>query len=152
MPLTYNWTAINNTINSMTANGATNQTIGLQWGWLSLLQQAPLNAPAETAGNVYQHIIILFTDGLNTGDRWYGDYSNQSSQVDGRMKTLCDNIKATGVTIYTVQIDTDGAGQSAVLPYCASASNDFFMLTSPSQISATFAQIGTSIAKLRVAK
>jgi len=68
-----------------------------------------LNAPAETSGSVYKHIIILFTDGLNTGDRWYGDFSSQSSQVDTRMETLCTNIKATGVTIYTVQIDTDGA-------------------------------------------
>ena len=152
LPLTYNWTSVNSTINAMSPSGATNQTIGLQWGWLSLLQQSPLNAPAETVGNSYQHIIILFTDGLNTGDRWYGNYSNQSSQVDTRMKTLCDNIKATGVTIYTVQIDTDGAGQSAVLPYCASSSSNFFMLTQPSQIAAAFSQIGTQISKLRVAR
>jgi Flp pilus assembly protein TadG len=152
LPLTYNWSDVNNTINSMTANGATNQTIGLQWGWFSLLQRSPLNAPAEAASSTYQHIIVLFTDGLNTGDRWYGNFSSQSSQVDTRMKTLCDNIKASGVTIYTVQIDTDGAGQSAVLPYCASGSSNFFMLTQPSQIAAAFAQIGTSISKMRVAK
>lgn len=137
----------------MTAQGATNQTIGLQWAWFSLLQQNPLNAPSEPVdGSTYQHIIVLFTDGLNTGDRWYGNFSAQSSQVDNRMKTLCDNVKATGVTIFTVQIDTDGAGQSAVLPYCASSANNFFMLTDPSQINSAFAQIGTSISKLRVAK
>jgi hypothetical protein len=160
LPLTYNWTNVNNTINAMSPNGATNQTIGLQWGLLSLLQQDPLDAPAESSTSSYQHVIILFTDGLNTGDRWYGDFSNQSSQVDTRMKTLCDNIKAvqdpnTGkskFTIYTVQIDTDGAGQSAVLPYCASGSSNFFMLTQPSQIAAAFSQIGTQISKLRVAK
>lgn len=152
MPLTYNWTALNNAIASMTAQGATNQTIGLQWGWLSLLQQSPLNAPAESANNSYQHIVILFTDGLNTMDRFYGDGSSTSTQVDTRMTTLCTNMKNSGVTIYTVQIDTDGAGQSAVLPACASNPNNFFMLTSPSQISAAFQQIGTSISKLRVAK
>jgi Flp pilus assembly protein TadG len=152
LPLTYNWTSVNNTINAMSPGGATNQTVGLQWGWLSLLQQDPLNAPAEATGTGYQHIIILFTDGLNTGDRWYGDFGSQSSQVDTRMRTLCDNIKLGGVTIYTVQIDTDGAGQSAVLPYCASGTSNFFMLTQPSQISTAFSQIGTQIAKLRVAK
>ena len=68
------------------------------------------------------------------------------------MKNLCDNVKATGVTIYTVQIDTDGAGQSAVLPYCASGSSRFFMLTQPSQIASAFQQIGTQIAQLRVSK
>jgi Flp pilus assembly protein TadG len=151
-PLTYDWAAVNNTINAMSPGGATNQTIGLQWGWLSLLQQSPLNAPSEDSTKQYQHIIILFTDGLNTGDRWYGDYSSQSSQVDARMSALCTNIKAGGVTIYTVQIDTDGAGQSAVLPSCASGANNFFMLTQPSQIASAFSQIGTEIAKLRVAR
>ena len=152
LPLTYDWNNINATINAMSPGGATNQTLGLQWGWMSLLQQSPLNAPAEASNTVYQHIIILFTDGLNTGDRWYGDFSNQSAQVDTRMKNLCDSVKATGVTIYTVQIDTDGAGQSAVLPYCASGPSRFFMLTQPSQIASAFQQIGTQIAQLRVSK
>jgi hypothetical protein len=52
--------------------------------------------------------------------------------------------------MYTVQIDTDGAGQSAVLAYCASDSSKFFMLTKSG--AAAFSQIGTQIAKLRVAK
>lgn len=89
---------------------------------------------------------------MNTGDRWYGDFSSQSSQVDTRMSKLCTNIKNSGVTIFTVQIDTDGAGKSAVLPACATDSSHFFMLTQPSQIAAAFSQIGTEISKLRVAK
>ena len=152
LPLTNNWSMVNSTIASMTANGATNQTIGLQWGWLSLLQQSPLNAPPESSGSTYQHIIVLFTDGLNTGNRWYGDYMDTSSQVDQRMRTLCDNIKAGGVTIFTVQIDTDGAGQSAVLPYCASNPSNFYMLTQPGQIASAFQGIMTSISKLRISK
>jgi Mg-chelatase subunit ChlD len=148
LPLTYNWADVNNTINQMTANGTTNQTIGLLWGWLSLLQQSPLNAPAESSTSQYQHIIILFTDGLNTQNRW----SDQQSQIDARMSAVCTNAKNSGMTIFTVQIDTDGAGQSAVLPACASNSSNFFMLTQPSQIATAFSQIGTAIAKLRVAR
>jgi Flp pilus assembly protein TadG len=153
LPLTYSWSSVNKTIDSMTAQGATNQTIGLQWGWLSLLQQSPLNAPSEDPNNIYQHVIVLFTDGLNTQNRWTGDGSNGSGTgVDTRMKKLCDAINKTKVTIYTVQIDTDGAGQSPVLPYCASSPGNFYMLTQPSQIATAFASIGTSISKLRVAK
>jgi Flp pilus assembly protein TadG len=148
LPLTYNWSSVYNTINQMTPAGTTNQTIGLQWGWLSLLQQSPLNAPAESSNQAYQHIIVLFTDGLNTENRW----SSQQSQIDARMATVCANAKASGVTIFTVQIDTDGAGQSPVLPACASNPSDFYMLTQASQINPAFAQIGTQISKLRVAK
>jgi hypothetical protein len=32
----------------------------LQWGWLSLPQQSPLNAPAGSSNETYQHILILF--------------------------------------------------------------------------------------------
>jgi hypothetical protein len=39
-----------------------------------------------------------------------------------------------------------------VLPACATDSSKFFMLTQASQIAAAFSQIGTQIAKLRVAK
>jgi len=152
LPLTYDWTSVNSTIDQMSPLGGTNQTIGLQWGWFSLLQQSPLNAPAEDPTKQYQHIIILFTDGLNTLDRWYGNGSATSTQVDTRMSTLCTAIKATGVTIFTVQIDTDGAGQSAVLPACATDASHFFMLTSSSQIAAAFQQIGVEITKLRVAR
>src|ERR1700761_6341375 len=73
LPLTTNWTSVNNTISQMSPSGGTNQTIGMQWGWLSLLQQSPLNAPAEDPTKQYQHIIILFTDGLNTLNRWKGN-------------------------------------------------------------------------------
>jgi hypothetical protein len=38
------------------------------------------------------------------------------------------------------------------LPYCASGSSRFFMLTQPSQIASAFQQIGTQIAQLRVSK
>jgi hypothetical protein len=56
LPLTYSWTNVKSTINQMSQGGATNQTIGLQWGWLSLLQQSPMNAPSEDANSQYQHI------------------------------------------------------------------------------------------------
>ncbi len=76
--------------------------------------------------------------GLSTGDSRHGDFSGQSSQVDARMKNLCDNAKATGITIYTVQID--GAGDKAVLPYCGSGSSRFVMPMQPGQISNAFQQ------------
>lgn len=154
VPLSYNWSLIQSTISSMTAtsNGSTNQPIGLLWGWLSLLQQSPLNAPPERPGSTYQHIIVLLTDGLNTWDRWYGDGSNTSSQVDARQKLLCDSIKATAITIYTIQVDTSGDGVSPVLPYCASDARKFYMLTNPNQMSPVFDAIGTSISQLRIAK
>lgn len=46
-------------------------------------------------------------------DRRYGDDHDTSAQVDSRMTALCSAIRSTGVTIFTVQIDTDGSDVSA---------------------------------------
>jgi hypothetical protein len=54
----------------------------------------------------YKQVIILLTDGLNTQDRWYGDGSNTSTQVDARQVLTCKNVNAAGITLYTVQVNT----------------------------------------------
>src|SRR4051812_45649183 len=51
LALTSTFSTVKTTIDAMAALGGTNQTIGLHWGWLSLLLQSPLNAPAEDANN-----------------------------------------------------------------------------------------------------
>jgi Flp pilus assembly protein TadG len=157
LPLTYNWATLGSTIDAMTPNGGTNQAIGLAWGWQSLSQTSPLNAPSEDPNFKYQHIAIILSDGLNTQDRWYGNGSTWSSQVDARQEIVCDNMKNAGITIYTVQVNTDNEATSSVLQYCAGTkagvadSSKFFLLTTPTQIITTFAQIGTSLSQLRIA-
>ena len=148
MPLSYDWTALKAKIDTMTPNGNTNQAIGLAWGWLSLNQTSPLNAPAEDPNYTYKKAIILMTDGLNTQNRW----TTNASTIDARQTLLCNNIKAANVIIYTVQVNTDGDPTQAVLQNCASGSDKFFVLTSASQIMAAFNSIGTSLSKLRVAR
>ena len=85
---------------------------------------------------------------MNTQNRWYSN----ASQIDARQKILCDNAKAAGVTIYTVQVNTGGDPTSSVLQYCASGLDKFYLITSASQTVAAFNSIGTSLSKLRVAR
>jgi Flp pilus assembly protein TadG len=161
MPLSYDWTGLKAKITSMQPSGGTNQAIGLAWGWLSLLQQSPLNAPAEDANFKYTKALILLSDGDNTQDRWPA-YGNGSSQytcqpgnvlcIDARQKLLCDNAKAAGITIYTIQVNTDGTNTSPVMSYCASGTNNYFATTSASGINTAFSSIGTALSKLRIAQ
>jgi len=146
LQLTNNWTALNAKIDDMTPVGNTNQAIGLQVGWQTLAA-APFTVPTIDPNYNYQTVIILLTDGLNTQDRWY---SNQSS-INSRQQMTCDNIKAAGLTMYTVQVNTGGDATSTLLQNCASDPGKFFLLTSAGQIVATFGQIGTSLSKLRLA-
>jgi Flp pilus assembly protein TadG len=149
MGLSYNWSSLSTEVDSMVASGSTNQTIGLAWGWQVQSQGVPMNAPALPANT--QQIMILLSDGLNTQDRWYGDGSNQSSQVDARMALACTHAKAAGFTIYTVFVDLNGTqGNSTVLQNCATDATKYFDLTSSDQIVTTFNAIGEEITNLRV--
>jgi Flp pilus assembly protein TadG len=159
MGLNYDWSAMNSLVNAMTPNGGTNQPVGLVWGWQTLVGGGPYTAPAFDSTYKYQQIIILLSDGLNTQDRWYGNGSTTSTQVDARMYDgsangvgTCANIKAAGITIYTIQVNTGGDPTSTLLQNCASSSDKFFLLTSASQIVTTFNTIGTNLTKLRVAR
>jgi Flp pilus assembly protein TadG len=146
MGLSNDWTTLSSKIDAMQPNGNTNQAIGLQMGWQSLTA-APFTIPAMDPDYKYSQAIILLSDGLNTEDRWY---SNASS-IDARQQITCNNIKAAGITIYTVQVNTGGDPTSTLLQSCASDSSKFFLLTSSTQIVTTFNQIGTALSNLRLA-
>jgi Flp pilus assembly protein TadG len=151
VPLSYDWSSLKTAIDALQPTGNTNQGIGLAWGWLTLGHSAPFNAPAkDTANYTYKEAIILLSDGLNTQNRWYSN----ASQIDARQKILCANAKTApnNITIYTVQVDTGGDGESAVLKECASGSDKFYHITDPSQTVSAFNSIGQSLAKLRVYK
>ncbi len=113
-----------------------------------MMPTAPLSAPGEEAGFIYKKIMIVPSDGLNTKNKM----SSSSISIDARQKLLCDNIKADGVMVYTMQVNTDGDPASSILQYCASGSSNFFMVTSPNQIMSAFDTIGAQLSKLRIAK
>jgi Flp pilus assembly protein TadG len=152
MGLTYDWSGMITEITNMSPNGSTNQNIGLQLGWMSLVGGGPFTVPAMDPNYKYQQVIILLTDGLNTQDRWYGDGVNTATQVDARQALTCANVKAAGITLYTIQVNTDGSPTSTLLQNCASGTDKFFLLTSANQIVTTFNAIGTNLSRLRIAK
>jgi hypothetical protein len=106
--------------------------------------------PPEDPTYKYTHVIILLTDGLNTQNRW----STNQSSIDARQQMTCDNFKATDPTnvVYTIQVNTGGDPTSTLLQNCASDPSKFYLLTSASQMTATFQTIGTNLTKLRVAQ
>ena len=155
--LSYDWTTMNTLVDNLYPLGATNQPIGLVWGWQSLVGGGPLTMPAKDSNYTYNTVIVLLSDGLNTLDRWYGNGSTTNTSVDQRMYEstvlgTCANIKASGITIYTIHVNTGGDPTSTLLQNCASGTDKFWMVTTASGIGTVFNQIGTSLSKLRIAK
>jgi len=145
--LSTNFTSLNALVDQMTPNGSTNQTIGLAWGWQALTTGSPLDAPAPDP--LAQNVIVLLSDGLNTQDRFYGNGSNQSSNVDDRMAIACTNAKAAGIKIYTVLVMS---GNSSILQGCATDSSKYFELSTAGQIVTAFKTIGTELANLHLSR
>jgi Flp pilus assembly protein TadG len=153
MPLGNNWSAMGNLIDSMVANGETNLTIGLAWGWQALTGGAPLNAPAPPPGTT--QVLIFMTDGLNTANRWNNTFlgTGTSAQIDARTQLVCNNLKSTKIVVYTIQVNTGNESPaSALLQNCASDISKWFLLTNPGDLVTTFTQIATKLTPLHVSQ
>jgi hypothetical protein len=155
------WATMNTTVDGLFPVGGTNQPIGLVWGWQSLVGGGPFpTPPVKDEQYTYQDIIVLMSDGLNTVDRWYGNGWDTNTSVDNRMYAsattgTCVNVKAAGIKVYTVHVNTNGSPESTLLKNCASPADDggkeFQMVTSASGLNAAFNSIATKLTDLRVA-
>lgn len=165
MGLSNDWAGMKTQVDNLYPLGATNQPIGLVWGWQSLVGGGPLVSPPKEDNYKYIDAIVLMSDGLNTLNRWYGNGSSTNTSVDKRMyesATLgtCANIKAmkdptTGnpaFMIYTIHVNTDGDPMSELLKNCASSPDKFWMITSGGELGTVFNQIATELSRLRLTK
>lgn len=148
-PMTNNWTVLDNAVKALSANGPTNQTIGLVWAWQSLKSAEPLSAPPKVANFDYQDVIILLSDGDNTMNRFGGTGTAISTQVDERMSKVCAAAKADNVVIYTVLVIS---GNANVLRNCASSPDNYFNASTASDIITSFGAIGDKLSALRIAQ
>jgi hypothetical protein len=147
------WTDLSAKIDAMVSAGSTNQAIGVAHGWQMVTPGKPYSTPGVPANTT--RYIILFSDGLNTMNRWWGDGSTEltsdDTKIDNRQTDACAAAKADGVVIYTIFLDIAGThGSSGPLQTCASDSKKFFKLTSNSAVVTTFDQIAQEITNVRV--
>lgn len=144
VPLTNDWTRLNNKVDEMTPDGTTNITIGLEWGWHALTGGAPLAQAAPPAENL-DKIIVLMTDGENTQNRW----SSNASDIDARLKIACANANAAAIKIYTIRVLE---GNASLLQSCASNPTMYYDVQNAAQLSEVFGLIANNLANLRISK
>ena len=143
MPLSEDWTALNNKVDAMTPTGNTNVTIGMAWGFQLLSPVAPFNAPAPAPD--LDKVIVILTDGSNTQNRW----SSTESVIDARTSKVCDNIKAANIRVYTVRVLD---GNATLLQGCASKPSMYYDVSQAVQLNGVFGSIAQNLANLRIAQ
>ena len=151
---------IKSTINSFTAGGSTAGHIGAAWGWYMLspnwngiftgsAQPGPYNDP-NTSKN-----LVLMTDGLFNTSYLTGlapGTAPATSESYGQFDTLCTNMKAQGINIYTIGFGLDDPNASTELSNCASSPANFFPVANGTQLHAAFATIVAKLNQLRISK
>lgn len=162
-PLTNQKAPLDAAIDALSPNGSTHINIGLVWAWYVISQGSPFTEGLAYDDPTSKKYIVLMTDGENTYQAFsaYGYLSsgnlgttNQSSAVNvlnNRLKAICDNIKANGVTIYTVALDISTTTAKNLLEYCATPPGRYFEAVSSDLVS-TFNTIGGQISKVRLSK
>jgi len=147
LPLSYDWTALDEKVDGLYPNGNTNQGIGIAWAYQSLTA-LPFTIPAKEANFKYTEVIILMSDGLNTQNR----FSHDQADIDARELITCTNAKNAGIVIYTVQVNTGGDPTQDVMKKCASSPDKFTEIKKANQLVSTFSSIGTALSNLRLAQ
>ena len=154
LPLTSNWGTLKDHVDDMVANGATNQGIGVAHGFQMLNASSPYAQPTFKEGT--SKVMILFSDGLNTQNRWWGNGSSEGTTetgwIDDRMNMTCTAAKNAGIVIYSIYVHIGSNGSSDALEDCASSPDKYYDLTSASQIKDAFKDIAQKITNLRVSQ
>ena len=78
------------------------------------------------------------------------------TEINNRMSTLCTTIKARGILIYTVVLDTSGSATNSetrtLYQGCASAADNYFFVSAADQLRPAFQAIGSQLANLRLSQ
>jgi len=173
--LTTTRSTVDTAIDAMKVIGDTNIPMGLTWGWHVLSPDLPFRDGAayseKNATVPTTKYVVLMTDGQNAsavtansnnsvysglGYSWQGRVGTTSNdtdvrrqRMDDRLTLLCENMKKTGIQIFTVRVEV-AEGTNEVLKNCASQESMFFDVQNSSGLTAVFRSIGAQINDLRI--
>ncbi len=152
-------------------SGGTQVHIGMIWGWRSLSPNGPFTANnghplsyTDATTTAWKKVVVLMTDGTEewpstanmTGlgqiaDGKIGTSSSTATAVTNlgtRLSSVCTNMAADGIVIYTIGLGSDGASNTD-LQNCA-ANGGFFEAATPSNLQTVFNNIAKSLIALRL--
>lgn len=144
------------TINGYSPSGATAGHIGAAWGWylLSPRWSSVLpsgSTPASYSDTTIHKHVVFMTDGLfNTSYLTGPSSSDQVNESYAQFQALCSNIKAQGITVWTVGFDLHNGRAIQELRDCGG--DNFFDAKTGLDLKAAFQAITGSLNKMHVSQ
>ncbi len=148
MPLEGNKTTVLDKVSSLALSQGTSGHMGTMWSWYMLSPHWSSIWPASSAPKAYgtvQKVAILMTDGEN-----FTNYLPSDAAADAYALQICQNMKAAGVTIFSVGFEVDVNRAVSLLKGCASSSDKHFFPNGGAQFSEAFRQISQQLTQLRL--
>jgi hypothetical protein len=175
LPLTSNKTTLHNKVATLAATGSTAGHLGLAWGWymvspnFAYLWPSSSQPAAYNSNNLIKAVVLMtdgdfntqYCNGVVSNDSslgWYmGDYQINCAGTNGdsasQFNTLCTNIKAQNIILYTVGFDLGSNSAARTrLSNCATDTAHFFRADTGTDLATAFKQIAQSLNNLRVSK
>ena len=153
--------------------GGTNIPNGLAWGLRVLTPSEPFTEGKDMDDDDYLKAIVLLTDGNNeivstsnhndshyTGVGYLSDRrmgtafdtkSKLQDELDRRMETLCSDVKAQGVRLYTITFQV-GGDIIDVMRDCATEPKLFYDVQDGGKLPDVFKEIAVDLSNLRISK
>lgn len=175
LPLTNDRTLVLSRTSALRAwnNGGTVGAEGLAWGWRVISPDEPYTEGAPYADEEVSKAIVFLTDGenqafgqdtnMNRSD--YGGYGYVArgrlgtttsktvarQAIDGKVATLCNNIKGLGIALYTITFQVSGAARP-LMESCASTPSQYYDSPSTAELDAVFRAIANQLSNLRLGR
>jgi Flp pilus assembly protein TadG len=176
MPLTNDKAALKARIDELPAAGFTAGQLGTAWAWYLLSPKwtgiwngASLPGPYSQLTEIGPKgtpklikVAVLMTDGVyNTtgGSNSYADGSSEAQAISTNAVTICNNMKAAGIKVYTIGFQLGGNAVAInTMKQCASReANDpannpsyYFQAESGDDLRSAFRQIALQLSTLRL--
>lgn len=160
-------------IENMIASGNTVIPAGLGWGWRLISPSEPFTEGAAYDDNDVIKAIILLTDGENMVSGGLGTHNRSQytaygyaqsghmgstngweaeSVLDDKTATLCTNIKAQGIRLYTITFQLDDGPIKDLMRDCATDTAMYYDSPSNEQLQSVFEDIAKGLNDLRLSK
>jgi len=174
-PLSSNKTTLKSQVTGLVATGSTAGQIGIGWGWYMVAPDFAYLWPTASQPAAYGvkdllKVVVIMTDGdfntpycngviardAGTGSGATSDHINCNATNGDPVTqalTLCSNMKAKGVVVYTVGFDVDaGSTAETLMKGCATSAANVYLPSSGTALKDAFAAIGRDITKLRLSR
>lgn len=166
VPLTNDKAKLKATVDSFVANGSTAGELGTAWAWYLLspswsgiwpaasrpASYSDLSALNSNGQPKLKKIAVLMTDGTyNTKQGLQStDGSTASKNTSSNAVTMCTNMKAKGIEVYSVGFQLDNQLAKDTLLNCATDASHFYDAANGEELRQAFRDIALKIATLRL--